>query len=48
MNNFLEARFENWNAASLERLDLSRIVIDANDIVADIGETRAGDEANVT
>ncbi len=48
MNNFLEARLENWDAASLERLNLSCIVIDANDIVSDIGETRAGDKANVS
>ena len=48
MNYFFQARFVNWHAPSVERFDPVRIVIDADDIVADLSEASAGNEANVT
>ena len=48
MNDFLEAGFVDGNLARLERLDFSRIVIDADDVVADVGKTGAGDETDIT
>jgi hypothetical protein len=48
MHDFLEAGFVDRNFASLERFDFPRVVIDADDIVTDIGETGARDEANIT
>ncbi len=34
--------------AALQLLDLLCVVIDANDVVSDVGETGASHEANVT
>ena len=48
MNHFFQARLVNGDAACLECFYFPRIVVDANDIVADIGKTSAGDEADIT
>src|SRR5205085_11429954 len=48
MHDFLETGFVDRDLAGLERLHFARIVVDANDVVADIGKTSARDKANVT
>ena len=48
MDDFFQARLVDRNLAGLKRLDLARVVIDADDVVADIGKTGAGDETDVT
>ncbi len=44
---FFQAGFVNRNAAGLKQLDLRRVVIHANDLMADLGETGAGDQTDV-
>ena len=34
--------------AGLQRFDFARVVIDADDIVADVGKASAGDETDIT
>ena len=48
VNNLFKPRFINWDLAGLELFDLLRVVVDANDIMADIGEAGARHQANVT
>ena len=48
MNYFFKSRFIDRHLASLQLFDLLRVVIDAKDIMADIGETGARYKANVT
>ncbi len=48
MDDFFETGFVNGNFAGLQRSDFARIVIDADDVMAHIGKTGAGDEANVS
>jgi len=48
VNYFFKSRFINWHLAGLQLFDLLRVVIDANDVVPNIGETGAGHEADVT
>ena len=48
MNYFFESGFINRHLAGLQLFDLLRVVIDASDVMANVGETGAGDEANVT
>ena len=43
-----EARFVDRHAAAVEDRDLARIDIEAQHVVADLRETGAGDEADVT
>jgi hypothetical protein len=47
-NEFFQARFINRDFACAECLDFAWIVINANDIVTNIGKTRAGNEADIT
>ena len=44
----LEARFVDGNFSSAELLDFFRVVIDANHIVADLGEASARDETDIS
>ena len=48
MNNLFKSRLVNWHLAGLQLLDLLRVVVDANHIMTDIGETGARHQANVT
>ena len=48
MNEFFEARLVDRHLARLERFDFARIVIDADDVVADVGKAGAGDETDIT
>ena len=48
MNYFFESGFINRDLTGLQLFDLLCVVIDASDIMANIRETSAGDEANVT
>ncbi len=43
-----EARLVNRHAALLEHVDLARVDVEAQHVVADLGETGPGDEADVT
>ena len=47
LHQFLQARLVNGDAAGLEQFDLGRVVIHADDLVADFGEAGAGDQADV-
>ena len=47
IDDFLEARLVDRDLAGLERLDFARVVIDADDVVADFREARAGDETDI-
>jgi hypothetical protein len=48
MNYFFKPRFINWYLARLQLLDFLRVVIDANDVMSDIGETGTCDQADIT
>ena len=48
MNDFFQTRFVNWHTPGLKCFDLVGVVIDTDDIVADVGETSAGDEPYIT
>src|SRR6266545_1259148 len=48
VNNLFKPRFINWDLARMQLFDLLRVVVDANDIMADIGETGARHETDVT
>ena len=48
VNDFFEARFIDRNFAGLQRLNFFRIVIDADDVVTDIGKTGASNKADIT
>jgi hypothetical protein len=48
MHDFLEPGLVDGDLAGLERFHFARIVIDANNVVADIGKAGARDEANIT
>ena len=45
---FFKPRFIDWHFAGLELLYFLRVVIDANDIMSDIGETGARHQADIT
>ena len=47
LDHFFEARLVDGDAAGLEHLHLVGVVIDADDVVADLGKAGAGDEADV-
>ena len=48
MDHFLETGFVDRHFASLQRFDFPRVVIDADNVVADVGEASAGDKTDVT
>ena len=48
MHDFFETRLVDRHFARLQRLDFARIVIDADDVVADVGKAGAGDETDIT
>src|SRR2546430_17317658 len=48
MDHFLETGFVNRHFASLQRFDFPRVVIDADNVVAHVGEASAGDNTDVT
>ena len=48
MNYFFKAGLIYRHVAALQQFDLLRVVIDANDVMADIGEARTGHKTNVT
>ncbi len=48
MHDLFQAGLVDRHLAALERFDFARVVIDADDVVADFGETSAGDEADIT
>ena len=48
MHDLFQAGFVNRHLALLERFDFAGVVIDADDIMTDVGETGARDEADVT
>jgi hypothetical protein len=48
MNNLLEARFINRDPALPKGFNLAVVIIDADDVVADIGKAGASDESHVT
>lgn len=48
MDYFFESGFVNRNLTSLQCLNLARVVIDTDDMMTDVGKTRAGDKANVS
>lgn len=47
LHQFGEARLVNGQAAGLKEFDLLRVAIDADDVMADLGETGTGDETHV-
>ena len=48
MNYFFKSGFINRDLTGLQLFDLLCVVIDASDVMTNISETSAGDEANVT
>ena len=48
MDHFLETGFVDRHFASLQRFDFPRVVIDADNVVAHVGEASAGDKTDVT
>ena len=48
VNDFLQSGFVDRHLARLEGLYFSRIVIHADDVMADVGKAGAGDEADIT
>jgi hypothetical protein len=48
MNYFLKPGFINWHLASSQLLDFLGIIIDAYDVMPDIGETGASHQAYIT
>ena len=48
LDQLVEARLVDGHLAAIETLDLARIDVDADDLVARIGEARSGDQSNVT
>ena len=44
---FVEARLVDRHLAALQRLDLGRVLIDADDVVAEIGKAGARNEADI-
>lgn len=48
MDHFLETRLVDWHFASLQGFDFPRVVIDADNVVAHVGEASAGDKTDVT
>ena len=48
VDEFFQAGFINRNAAGLQRFDLGCVIVDANDVVADVGKACAGDKTDVT
>lgn len=47
MNDFFQPRFVDWNRTGFELFNFLGVVIDANDMMSDISETGACDQANV-
>ncbi len=43
----VEARLEDRHLAGLEALDLGGVLVDAGDLVAEVGEAGAGDQADI-
>lgn len=48
MDHFLETGFVDRHFTSLQRFDFPRVVIDADNVVAHVGEASAGDKTDVT
>src|SRR6202040_1780319 len=48
MDHFLETGFVDRHFASLQCFDFPRVVIDADNVVAHVGEASAGDKTDVT
>ena len=48
VDDFLKARLVDRDFAGLQRFHFSRVVIDADDVMADVGETSAGHQTDVT
>src|SRR5437868_11638091 len=48
MDEFFQSRLVNWNFARAQSFDFSDVIIDASDVVAHLGKTGAGDEADVS
>src|ERR1700732_831900 len=48
MDHFLETRLVDWHFAGLQGFDFPRVVIDADNVVAHVGEASAGDKTDVT
>ena len=48
MHDLLEARLVNRHLALPKRFDFARVVIDADHVVADVGEAGAGDQTDIT
>jgi hypothetical protein len=48
MNDIFQARLVNRDLPALEAINLSLVVVDAGDIVADIGEASTGDETDIS
>ena len=44
---FGQARFVNWNMATIEDIDFFAVAIDARHIIARFGKTRARDQSNI-
>ena len=47
VDEFFETGFEEGHYAASKRLDFRYVVIDADDVIAEFGETRSGDEADI-
>ena len=47
LQQLVEAGLVDRRLAALEHLDLALVDVDAQDVVADLGEARAGDQADV-
>jgi hypothetical protein len=47
VDDFFETGLVNWHATRLKGFDLCFIVVDADDVVADVGKTGPGDKTNV-
>ena len=47
LDDLLQTRLVDGDVAGLEGLDLLRVVVDADDMVAHIGETRPADQPDV-
>src|SRR5450432_3697243 len=48
LNDFFQSGFVDGHLARLKRFYLSRIVIDADDVVSDVGKAGPGDETDIT
>ena len=48
IDQFLQTGFVNWNATPIEDIDFRFVLVDADNLVADVGEAAPGHESDVS